>query len=344
MPAPGVGTLTAMNLPSPRGPVSDAVVSALRAGTTVPDVDVPASPSVLEDDDLQVVLWASYQLHYAGFDDAGEGRHEWDPGLLGLRAKIEEQLEACLRETTAERISSAREVADEVPDQLFAMAKEAGGPSLAAYLHRDAERAEFDEFLIHRSLSQLKESDPAAWVLPRLRSGPKAVLAELLYDEFGGGRPDHVHSVLYADAMRAAGLDDRLGAYVDRVPAASLALDNVVSFLGLHHRLRGAALGHLAAFEATSSLPSRKLAGGAKRLDYPPEVAAYFDEHVEADAVHEQLAVRGICGALVTEDPSLADDVLLGAATCLELDELWGTRVLEAFEAGHSSLREERSR
>jgi len=52
----------------------------------------------------------------------------------------------------------------------------------------------------------------------------------------------------------------------------------------------------------------------------PEEIAAYYDEHVEADAVHEQLAVREICAPLVAQDPGLTEDVFLGAFTCLDLE------------------------
>jgi hypothetical protein len=327
-----------MRLPQPRGPVSSTVVTALADGKPVADIDVPASDDVLADEDLQLALWISYQLHYAGFDDAPDA-HEWEPGLLGLRVRIEEQLLAQLWETTTDRAVRAREAADAVPDQLLAMVEDDDGPSLAAYLHREADRTQYDEFLVQRGLVALRESDHAAWVLPRLRGPAKAVLSELLHDEFGAGRSDHVHSSLYASALRSAGLDAELGGAVDAMPVEMLAVDTVGTFLALHQRLRGAALGHLAAFEASSSLPCRKYAGGAERLEYPPEVAAYWDEHVEADAVHEQLAVRGICGQLVAEDPRLADDVLMGAAACLETEARWSAAVLEAFEAGRSSLR-----
>lgn len=95
-----------------------------------------------------------------------------------------------------------------------------------------------------------------------------------------------------------------------------------MSVFGLHRRWRGAAMGHLAAFESTSSRPCSRIAAGARRLDLPEAVAAYYEEHIEADAVHEQLAVRGICVPLVEADPGLRQDVLLGVAACLDLDGL----------------------
>lgn len=46
---------------------------------------------------------------------------------------------------------------------------------------------------------------------------------EIQADEYGGGRADRMHSALFARTMRAVGLEDRYGAYVDAVPAIALA-------------------------------------------------------------------------------------------------------------------------
>jgi hypothetical protein len=127
---------------------------------------------------------------------------------------------------------------------------------------------------------------------------------------------------MYGEALASLELGTDLTAYVDAADAATLASVNVMSLFALHRRLRGAALGHLAAFEATSSVPCRMIALGARRLELPAEVAAYYEEHVEADSVHEQLAIRDICGALVADQPELAEDVVLGATACLATDAL----------------------
>ena len=120
---------------------------------------------------------------------------------------------------------------------------------------------------------------------------------ELLYDEYGTGDPDRLHAHLFARGLEACGLSPEYGAYVDDAPVEVLEQNNAMTLFGLHRRLRGAALGHLAAFEVTSSLPSRRMGQGIARLGLAQEMADYYDEHVEADAVHEQLAVRTICGA-----------------------------------------------
>ena len=65
----------------------------------------------------------------------------------------------------------------------------------------------------------------------------------------------------------------------------------------------------------------------------------FYDEHVEADAVHEQIAAVDMCGSLVAEEPWLRDDVLFGAACALAVDGLAAADLLAAWEAGRSGLR-----
>ncbi len=331
-----------MRAPSPRGPISEAVVGALR-GDRALDVRAVRSAvehtrsDVLADDDLQLALWVCYELHYAGFDDVDE-RWEWDPGLLAVRGDIEAPFEAELRRRTRDRVDEALADPGDVAERLFALAGRDDGPSLAAFLQRRASGEQFLETVVHRSLYQLKEADPHTWAIPRLGGPPKVALVELQYDEYGAGRPHRQHAHLFALGMAACGLDSSYGAYVDRVPGSTLALNNVMSLFGLHRRLRAAAMGHLATLELTSSLPCRKYLGGIARLGLPQPLADYFDEHVEADAVHEQVATRDICAALVEQRPALLEDVFFGAAAGLLADRLLAEQVLGAWERGATSL------
>ncbi|HLT84570.1 MAG TPA: iron-containing redox enzyme family protein, partial [Phototrophicaceae bacterium] len=63
-----------------------------------------------------------------------------------------------------------------------------------------------------------------------------------------------------------------------------------------------------------------------------------FDEHVEADAVHEQIAAYDLAGALAEDRPELTADLMFGAAACLAVDGAMGEHILSAWEAGTSSL------
>lgn len=327
-----------MQLPRPRGPISEHVFAQLVRPDPTPTA-FAASSDVLSDDDAQIALWALYELSYRGFDGVDDG-HEWSPALLTTRAQIEACFERALRDLAEPAADRAAGEPTQVPDQLVAVIEDVDDPGLAGFLQREATEDQYREFLVHRSLYHLKESDPHAWAIPRLDGAPKVALAELQYDEFGGGRPDRLHSALFARALEGAGLDATYGAHVDVVPALTLAMNNAMSLFGLHRRLRGAIMGHLAAFEATSSLPCRRYSGGAERLGLDARVTDYFDEHVEADAVHEQLASRSICQRLVDQEPALQHDVLFGAATCVRLDALAGQQLLDAWRSGRSSLLE----
>ncbi|WP_407653601.1 iron-containing redox enzyme family protein [Cellulomonas alba] len=337
-----------MARPQPRGPLGALVWGALdrrpdevdeevRAALVTAARTAVASGDLLADDDVQLTLFVLYELHYrgvAGVDDAWE----WDADLLRARGVLEAAFEEALRdrvEVPADVAADGRSVAD----ALFALTAPGPGPSVARYVGRRADDDQLHEFLVHRSVYQLKEADPHTWAIPRLAGHAKAALVEIQADEYGGGTPGRMHSELFARTMHGAGLDATFGAYVDRVPAVTLAGVNAMSLFGLHRRLRGAIAGHLAAFEMTSSLPNRLYGDGFRRHGYGTATTEYFDEHVEADAVHEQIAARDLAGGLAEHEPELLPDILFGAAACLYLDDLVGEHVLGAWERGESSLR-----
>ncbi|WP_277453275.1 iron-containing redox enzyme family protein [Janibacter sp. DB-40] len=305
-------------LPGERGAVSAHVLRMLRGDRPGPLPEVAGD--VLVDEDVQLALWCLFELHHRGFDDVDPDL-EWDPEVIRVRRVLEAAHLAAVRDLTRERLEQV-DARDDLVDQIDTLLAVDDGPSLAEHLRRHADADQFRDFLRQRSIYHLKESDPHAFVVPRLDGTPKVALAELQYDEFGAGRPAALHSTLFADALAACGLDPTYGAYIDEARATTLAVNTTMSIFGVNRRWRGAAMGHLAAFESTSSLPCRWITSGARRLGLPEEVATYYEEHIEADAVHEQLAVRSICAPLVAAEPDLHDDVLLGVAACLELDAL----------------------
>src|SRR3954449_8248859 len=148
-----------------------------------------------------------------------------------------------------------------------------------------------------------------------------------------------MHSQLFAGMMRDVGLDAGYGALWDDAPAVAFTSVNTMSLFGLHRRWRGAALGHLAVVEMPSSEPSRRYSAGLRRLGFDARTTVFYDEHVEADAVHEQIASVDMCGSLVAESPELLADVLFGAACSLAMDGVTARELLGAWEAGQSALR-----
>jgi hypothetical protein len=334
---------------TPRGPVSEALLEALRAdpATAADEVAVfadraadalRAQPDLLTDEDLQLTLFVLYGLHYGDTVDADD-EWEWHPELLRSRRAIEREYERQLRERVP--VGDLPEpTADAVAAHLFELTSEDGGPSLSRFLAKKATEEQAQEFVIHRSIYTRKEADPHSWAIPRLTGRAKAALVEVQADEYGGGRPERIHAEIFGRTMRSLGLDDSYGAYIDRVPAITLASFTMMSMFGLNRSLRGAITGHLAAFEMTSSIPNRFYGNGFRRLGHGEDVTWYYDEHVEADAVHEQIAGRDLAGGLAEQHPELLPDIVFGAAACLYVDGLAGQHLLESFEAGRSSLRE----
>ena len=349
-----------MHAPATRGPVSTELLAALGRNDfpdhlptleSAVDAALRATEDILYDDDLQLALLCLYELHYAGIEGVDD-RWEWHPALVAVRSRIEAAFEDRLRRGIElagielagigrgdagiedRPISSAQGVAE----ALFRMAEGGDGPSVSDFVARKATLEQAREFLVHKSIYQLKEADPHTWAIPRLPGRAKAAMVEIQADEYGGGRAGRMHSELFARTMEGAGLEAAFGHYVDVLPAITLASVNAMSLFGLQRRLRGAIVGHLAIYEMTSSLPNAKYARGFRRLGFDSPVTDYFDEHVEADAVHEQIAGRDLAGGLVESDPRLAADVFFGAAAVCLLDELVGAWQLGAWREGRSSL------
>ena len=279
-----------------------------------------------------------YELHYGGFDEVDDG-WEWSPECLAVRRALEQLFEREVRRLTAIRVRLACDGEGSLADRLFELVGADNGASVSPFIQRQAGRTQVLEMLVLRSIYNLKEADPHTWVVPRLTGAPKVALAELQFDEYGAGQPARLHAQLYANTMTACGLDPRYGAYIDAAPASTLSVNNLMSLFGLHRRLRGAAMGHLAAFEATSSLPSRRVSNGLQRLRFPSTATLYFDEHVVADAVHEQLAARSICEVLVQHGEVSESDVFFGALACLEVDGRAAEDTLSCWKSGRSALR-----
>ena len=293
----------------------------------------PIEGDPLRDDDLHLALYVCYEIHYRGFKGV-EDRWEWHPSLLAWRGRLEEVFEEAL----LEKFRPSWDGILDLKAELLALGAQ-GGPPLSKYLKDEATVGEFAEYVVHKSAYQLKEADPHAWAIPRLEGKAKAALVEVEFDEFGSGRPDRIHAVIFRKTMEALGLDSRYGAYLDVLPGLTLATVNLMSLFGLHRRWRGAAVGHLAIAEMTSSLPNKLRADGMRRLGFDADATDFFDEHVIADSVHDVIALHDMAGGLAEEDPALAEDVLFGASAGVGIDALFRGEMLECWQRGESSLR-----
>lgn len=320
------------HLPSPRGPISATVVEALRAPpheVTVPEATLCAADPF--GDDVQLALHTCYELHYHGFAEVAP-EWEWEPALLCLRAALEQSFVDTLREWTA----GGADVAGELDALLV---EPVPGRGLSHFLSQEAEWWQMREFFVHRSIYHLKEADPHAWVIPRLSGRPKAALVAVEFDEFGGGHAERVHARLFADLLAASDLSSEYLHYVDHVPACALAPVTMMSLFGLHRRWRAALVGHFTAAEITTGPSAQRMEDALVRLEAGAPSRLFYTEHIEADAVHEQLMRRDVVGGLLEQDPGLAGDLVFGIQATELLEQRLAEHLLECWAAGRSSLR-----
>lgn len=114
---------------------------------------------------------------------------------------------------------------------------------------------------------------------------------------------------------------------------------NLMSLLGLHRELRGALVGHFASVEITSPPGSRRMAAAMRRTGAGPAAERFYDEHVEADAVHEQVVRRDVIGGLLDDEPHLAPDVVFGIEATTLLEDRLGRYLLARWRAERTALR-----
>ncbi|MGH3833459.1 MAG: iron-containing redox enzyme family protein [Pseudonocardiaceae bacterium] len=321
--------VTAPALPEPRGPLSTAVLDTLRNTTA-------ASPAVLPrtdpyGEDLQLALYCCYELHYRGFAGVSEDL-EWDPELLRLRRCLERVFLATLRADVPGGSSVAAEV-----DALLMEPVDAWGVS--HHLRHSGQLWQLREYVAQRSLYHLKEADPQAWVIPRLTGPAKVALVTVEHDEYGSGNPARMHARLFADMMTELGLCAEYGAYLGATPAAMLAEVNFMSLCGLHRGLRGALIGQFAVTELTSSPSSDRLVQAMRRLGCGPAAIEFFAEHIEADAVHEQLVRHGVITPLLAAEPELASDVVFGIQASTLLGDRFSDLLLARWAQSLPTLR-----
>lgn len=315
-------------LPTARGPLSDAVLTGLRGGElSVPRV--PDFPPLGED--LHLALYCCYELHYRGFQGVDADR-EWDASLLAVRA----QLEAAFLATLRAEVPSGSDVGAEIEQLLVEHVDDTG---VSHHLRARGELWQLREYIAHRSLYHLKEADPQSFVIPRLGAAPKAALVAVQHDEYGAGDPERTHSKLFADMMAALGLRDDYGAHLDSAPAEALAEVNFMSLCGLHRSLRAALVGQFATIELTSSPGADRMVKAMRRLGCGQEATRFYDEHVEADAVHEQLVRREVIAPLLAAEPELAADVVFGIRSSNFLAGRLEDLLLNRWERGETSLR-----
>jgi hypothetical protein len=288
-----------------------------------------------------LALYCHYAVHYEGFAGV-QDEVEWEPSLIAMRRKLEDRFLSELRSRNDGPTVVFGNNVEAILRELIAgpsssrYASQFG--SLSQFVECHADTAQFREYLVHRSIYQLKEADAHTWGIPRFRGTAKSALVAIQMDEYGQGTVGATHAERFANTMESFELVPSMGWYIDAVPAITLAADNLASLFGLHRSLRGALIGHLALFEMTSVAGMRRYGHGVRRLGGDDLAAGFFDEHVHADSIHDQLAGQQMVGGALKADPSLADDVVFGVRSAMDVGTQLADHLLSSWLDGRSSL------
>jgi len=319
-------------LPWPRGPLSDFVISTFGSRSDSVGLSPPiALNDPLDDDDFQLALYLCYELHYR---DVANVDLEWDPVLLSFRAELERVFVYRLRQYEC---ASSHEPSS-LAKSLEEMVEDIKVRDIGEYLELHATLDQLREYCVHRSASFLKCGDANSFGIARLKGGAKAAMAKIQFAEMGYGDSGSMNSSHFAVTMMALDLDPRHGAYVGHLPAASLAQVNLESLFGLHRRWRGALVGAVVVNKLSSVDLMDHCLHAMFRLDGSVAGANYFNNRMNADAIHAFIARDQLIAGLVATDPEMANDVLFGATAQLRLEENFAQHALNAWSQDHSSL------
>ena len=95
-----------------------------------------------------------------------------------------------------------------------------------------------------------------------------------------------------------------------------------------------------AAAEISTAPAAHRMDQALVRLGAPAECRFFYTEHVEADAVHEQVMRHDVLGDLLDSEPHLAADVVFGIQATELLETRLGAHLLSCWREGRSSLRQ----
>jgi len=211
---------------------------------------------------------------------------------------------------------------------------------MGPYLREHATLEQLKEIVAQRSLFFLKEPDPWAMVIPSLRGSAKAGLIDVLLDEYGWGRYEHMHSTVYETLMGKLGLEIGYDAYRDRTAWQYLAALNLQGMYARNRRLCRRMYGYIYLVEADSPRSMVNYLAAWSRLGIEdPEVTHFYDLHVTADEGHQQVALDEMIRPVVAAEPAAAAEIARGVLEGIVVHSWFSQHLVESFTGGRTSLR-----
>ena len=211
---------------------------------------------------------------------------------------------------------------------------------MGPFLREHATLDQMREIVAQRSLFFLKEPDPWAMVIPSLHGPAKAGLIDVLLDEYGWGRYDHMHSTVYETLMQRLGLETGFDAYLDHTAWQYLAALNLQGMYARNRRLCRRMYGYIYLVEADSPRSMVNYLAAWERLGIDdPDVTKFYDLHVTADEGHQQVALDEMIRPVVAAEPDAAAEIARGVLEGVHVHSWFSRHLVESFSQGRSSLR-----
>jgi hypothetical protein len=212
---------------------------------------------------------------------------------------------------------------------------------MGPFLREHATLDQMREIVAQRSLFFLKEPDPWAMVIPSLHGPAKAGLIDVLLDEYGWGRYEHMHSTVYETLMRKLDLETGYDAYLDRTAWQYLAALNLQGMYARNRRLCRRMYGYIYLVEADSPRSMVNYLAAWTRLGIDdPDVTRFYDLHVTADEGHQQVALEEMIRPVVAAEPEAAPEIARGVLEGIVVHSWFSEHLVQSFSAGRSSLRQ----
>jgi len=311
-------------IPTPRGPVSAALVAVLTGRVGAPPIvaafeaqverAIIASADILTDDDLQLAL-----LCFGALETGGLGRVDarWatEPLLVAVRTILENALEEALRAEVAVpsargargAIATGESVTEAVGSALDEIITHAEASRPYRYLSEQSTEAQLREHLVARSIRTV------------LVGADQRVVAD-----------DAAAALRLRARLGEQGLQVQRGWYVDVIDVRVLTAVNSTALLARFDRLRGCFYGLRTSTGSIETLIESAVLGALGRHDMPLS---------KARAGRGSGAGRSrIAAGLVLAEPALLDDVLFGAAVGVAIERWITEHDVVRWQVGRSAL------
>lgn len=288
----------------------------------------------------------------AALDDAHRSlfqlyaRRIWNAPLSPLPIPVEEALRAVLtnlehgfRGSLDEHRAGAVGQPPSQPVELAAWFNELAtgphpdeDPAWPSFVRDEISLAQLKQIVSHRSLFFLREPDPWIYAIPTLTGVAKAGLIDLLLDEYGWGKLEHMHSSVYARLMAALGLEAALDHHELSTPWQFLATQNHQWMLALTPGLSRQLLGTIYLTEAESPAAMSNYLAAWQRLGVTDtEILHFYELHVSADENHRDVALQEVLIPACADDPRAAMEIALGILDGKALEAHYANAMQGAF-------------